>query len=159
MFLKSRDNDAALQLVYQLSIDLAGDPEQVKAVQALTKDQSRPLIGLRGAHGLFGSDEWWGNIQSGVLPIRQVSGVIKRLFVSGQEPNSEVNTFELLLDSGSKHIESIYTNNEVSRGLFKLESRVEILYALDELKMQPAANGGVNYSEIVLEMAIYASNT
>ncbi len=158
MFLKSRKNDIALQVVYQLAVELAGDPAQVKAVQTLTKDQSRPFMGLRGKYGLFGSDEWWRNIQNGVLPTRHISGTIKRLFHSGQEQESEINTFELLLGEGLLHIESIYTNDKANRNLFKVGSRVEILYVLDELKMQPAANSEINYSEIVLEMAIQVQN-
>ncbi|EMI40263.1 hypothetical protein RRSWK_07223 [Rhodopirellula sp. SWK7] len=31
---------------------------------------------------------------------------------------------------------------------------VHVVYALDELKRQPAADGGVNYSRVALEMAI-----
>ncbi|PAU56072.1 hypothetical protein BZL41_20230 [Pseudomonas sp. PIC25] len=155
MFLKSNGNDSTLQMVYQLSTELAKDPEQIRLVQSLTIDPSRPFIGLKGTYGLFGSSEWWENIKNRILPTCHVSGVIKRLFVSGQEKDSENNAFELLLDDGSRYIESIYSNTVAGRSLFKVGNKVEIIYALDELKMQPAVSGGVNYSKIVLEMAVH----
>ncbi|AJQ94187.1 hypothetical protein [Gynuella sunshinyii] len=153
MFLKLDEDNSSLQLVYQLSEELKNDPEQVAMAQALTQDESRPF-GLKGTHGLFGSDEWWDNLRKGVLPVRHVSGVIERLFVSGQEKGMEANTFDLLLNDGGSHTESIFVDSEKYRQLFKVGSRVEILYALDELKMQPAPGGRINYSEIVVEMAV-----
>ncbi len=153
MFLIFDEAGSAMKLVYQLSEELKNDPEQVAKVQALTQDSSRPF-GLKGAHGLFGSDEWWENLRNGILPVRHVSGVIKRLFISGQEKGREANTFDLLLDNGEVHTESIFVNSEKNRQLFKVGSQVEILYALDELKMQPSQGARINYSEIVVEMAV-----
>jgi hypothetical protein len=40
---------------------------------------------------------------------------------------------------------------------FKVGRRAEIVRALDELKDQPADDGGVNYAEITLEMAVSIS--
>lgn len=140
-----------LRLVYELLEELKHDHEQVAMAQALTKDDSKSF-GLKGTHGLFGSEEWWENIKNGVMPTRHISGVIDRLFVSGQEQDSEENAFDLLLDDGSIHTESIFVNNKSDIDLFKKGSRVEVLYALDELKSD--SPGGANYSEIVLEMAV-----
>jgi hypothetical protein len=153
MFIKLDKVGVPMKLVYQLSEELRHDSEQVAMAQALTQDESRPF-GLKGSHGLFGSDEWWDNIKKGILPMRYISGVIDRLFVSGQEQGAQVNTFDLRLSDGSLHTESIFANNQDDYQLFKLGSRVSIVYVLDELKMQPAPVGGVNYSEIVLEMAV-----
>ncbi|MNV27916.1 hypothetical protein D3C71_1190830 [compost metagenome] len=44
--------------VYRLSEELAGDPEKIVDAQALTLDQTRPQMGLKGNLGLFGSPEW-----------------------------------------------------------------------------------------------------
>ena len=35
-----------------------------------------------------------------------------------------------------------------------LGAGLELLYALDELKQQPAADGSINYADIALEMAV-----
>jgi|GEM_PF-3930023 len=38
--------------------------------------------------------------------------------------------------------------------LFQVGATVNIIYALLELKMQPASDGGINYSKTVIEMSI-----
>lgn len=153
MLLKLNDESSSMKLVYQLSEELKHDPGQVAKAQALTQDDSKPF-GLKGTHGLYGSEVWWNNIKKNVLPLRQISGVIERLYVSGQEQSSQANTFDLLLSDGSLHTESILVNSRADYQLFKVGSRVEILYVFDELKMQPAPGGGVNYLDILLEMAV-----
>lgn len=142
-----------MKLVYQLSEDLKHHPERVAKAQALTGDKSKPF-GLKGEHGLYGSEVWWNNIKKGVLPVRRISGIIERLFISGQERDSQANTFDLLLSDGSLHTESILVNDQADYQLFKVGSRVEILYVFDELKVQPAPEGDVNYLDILLEMAV-----
>lgn len=149
----AKTEGSALRVVYELSEELKNDPQQVIMVQALTKDSMRAFIGLKGTHGLFGSDEWWENIKKGVLPTRCVSGTITRMFVAGQD-GGDVNEFELSMESGSSCTESIYVNDLVDRKLFKTGCKVEITYVFDELKLQPAEDGGVNYSKIVLKMAV-----
>jgi hypothetical protein len=48
----------------------------------------------------------------------------------------------------------IYVNDAEDVKLFRVGARVDVLYALDELKQQPAREGGINYSRIALEMAV-----
>ncbi len=153
MYLKLNGMESSIQLVYQLAEDLKGNPEYVNEIQSLTKDKSK-MFGLKGTYGLFGSDIWWDNIQNGVLPTRQISGVITDLFAAGQDSNIQPNAFDLLLDNGSTCTESIYVNNLDNYGLFKLGSRIHIIYVLDELKIQPSPSGGINYTETVMEVAI-----
>lgn len=143
-----------MKVVYRLEDELRNDPEQVRLAQVLTLDPLRPQIGLRGKWGLFGSPEWWGNIRSGVVPLRRVSGAISRMYVSGQDLAQKDNTFDLLCDDGSVLMESCYATEHKGEELYRVGARVEILYALDELKLQPADDGGVNYSDIVLEVAV-----
>lgn len=150
MFLKLNELGLDSKLVYQLAEELKNDPQQVVMAQALTKDVSRPF-GLKGTFGLFGSEDWWANIKNGVMPTNFVKGVISRLFISGQDEDSQPNTFELLLPNGNSHTESIFTGNAQDKNLFQLGRSVYIFYALDELKAQSL---GSNYSEIVVEMAV-----
>jgi hypothetical protein len=139
--------------VYELSKELEGDPGQVADAQALTLDQTRPNIGLKGRHGLFGSQEWWENISSGVIPTKRISGVIERVYVAGQDRSDIPNTFDMALPDGGRRMEGIYVNspNDVAR--YRVGVKVEVLYALDELKA-PLPGGGSAYSEIVLEVSI-----
>lgn len=139
--------------VYQLSEELAQDPEQVADAQALTLDQSRPHIGLKGSLGLFGSAEWWANIEAGVMPLKRISGEIKRVYVAGQDRSDVPNAFDLLSGDGQVQMEGIYVNSPEDVAFYQVGRKVHIVYALDELKM-PLPDGGRNYSEIVLEVYI-----
>ena len=143
-----------MKLVYQLSEELNSDPQQVALAQALTLDSSRPEMGLKGTYGLFGSPQWWKSVVDGVMPLKRVSGIVRRVYISGQDPSAEDNTFDLLTSDGSTLAESCYVNNEHDLRFFKVGHRVEIAYGLDELKSQPGPDGQVNVSEIVLEMAV-----
>lgn len=145
-----------MKTVYELKDKLKTDNEYVKTVQKLTLDDSRPLLGLKGAHGLFGSDEWWENIKNGVIKSESISGVIEECFFAGQDARwgDEVNSFILRLDNGSKLEESIYTKDKNNKKLFVPGAVVAIVYVFDELKKQPAQDGDINYSRTVLEVAV-----
>ncbi len=154
MLMKLENIGVPMKLVYLLSEELNGNPQKVALVHALTLDNTRPLLGLRGKHGLYATPEWWNNIERGVLPTQHVYGIVERMYVSGQDGGSVADTFDLVMSDGTKRMESCYVNAEEDYKAFHVGHRVDILYALDELKSQPASNGGVNYSRIVLEMAV-----
>lgn len=154
MLLKLENSKIPMKLVYFLSEELKNKPEQIVLTQSLTLDKSRPNIGLKGTNGLFGSQEWWNSINQGKMPLLYVSGVITRTYVAGQDPSPVDNAFSLLLDDGSKVEESIYDYiKEEDKKLFQKGSRVEIIYANDELKRKNS-NGEKAYLDIVLEMAV-----
>ncbi|MDP1978671.1 hypothetical protein [Undibacterium sp.] len=141
------------KLVYELSLELAHDFEQVSLAQTLTLDESRPLMGLRGTYGLFGSEKWWRNIANGLMPTKVISGVIERVYSSGQDADNEINTMDVISKEGEHLMEGIYLNFEKDLSLFKVGAEVYIFYALDPLKKQ-TSGGAVQFSEIVVEVAI-----
>jgi hypothetical protein len=143
-----------MRLVYSLLQAIADDPEDVKLTQALTLDATRPLLGLKGRHGLYGSQQWWNSIDQRKMPLLFVGGIIQRAYVAGMDQCDENNTIDLLLDDGSIRMEGIYANNKADISMFRVGCRVELVCALDELKRQPAPDGSVNYLEIPLEMAV-----
>jgi hypothetical protein len=143
-----------MKVVYRLAEELKNDPGQVALAQALTQDKSRPSMGLKGTFGLFASPQWWDSIDQGRMPLLKLSGVIGRTYVAGQDESESVNSMELILADGSVRLEGIYANNEDDKKLFRVGCKVEVIYARDELKQQPGADGGINYSEIPLEMAV-----
>lgn len=138
--------------IYRLSEELAGDPEQVVDAQALTLDETRPHMGLKGSLGLFGSSEWWESIQNGIMPQRRVSGVIKRVFVAGQDRSEIPNAFDMITPDGVR-MEGIYVNSPEDVAYYEVGRRVEVVYALDELKMA-LPSGEKNHLEIVIEVSI-----
>ncbi len=143
-----------MKRVYQLSDELKNDPKQIHLAQALTLNASKPIMGLKGTHGLFGSPEWWSSIEQRKMPLLFVSGIIRRVYVAGQDGGDENNGIILLLEDGSLRDVGIYVNDKSDIPLFRVGCRVEIVYALDELKKQPAQDGRINHSKIVLEMAV-----
>lgn len=140
-----------MRLIYQLSEELAQDPQQVEKAQALTLDKSRPTMGLKGSHGLFGSPVWWENIENGSLPTKNISGTIKRTYIAGQDESEVDNAFDLLCDDGSIIQESCYVNNQSNISIYQAGRRVLIKYALDELK-QPRRDGQPDHSLIPIEV-------
>lgn len=143
-----------MKRVYFLSEELQKNPEQIALTQALTLNPAKPQMGLKGVHGLFGSEAWWKNINQKTMPLMFVSGVIVRAYVAGQDREERNNTIDLVLDDGSTQSVGIYTIQPEDAGLFRVGCRAEIVYALDELKKQPAFDGGINYSKVALEMAV-----
>nr|WKF59906.1 hypothetical protein HUO10_004417 [Paraburkholderia busanensis] len=82
------------------------------------------------------------------------SGIVLHAYVAGQDSGEQNNAIDLKLDDGSVHMTGIFVNNKSDAELVRPGCRVGIVYAQDELKKQPAANGGVNYLNIALEMAV-----
>ena len=66
-----------MKKIYDLAVTLTQDPAQVADAQALTLDDTRPRFGLKGVYGLFGSDEWWGNLKAGRIPTVIYEGEIE----------------------------------------------------------------------------------
>lgn len=154
MLLNLDQVDVPMKLVYLLSRELKANPQRVELTQALTLDQSRPNMGLKGTYGLFGSQEWWDSIEQRRMPVLLLSGVIKDAYVAGQDPSEINNTIDLMLDDGSVCEVGIYVNDELDISLFRVGCRADIVYALDEMKEQPDVDGGINRSKTALEMAV-----
>lgn len=161
MLIDTDTHSLAMKRVYDFAEVLAQDPGQVKLAQALTLNTSRPHLGLRGTHGLFGSEEWWENIRNGRMKTVSYSGVIERTYFAGQDSRrgNQVNSFSLRLADGSLVEHSIYATSKEDRSLFVTGAAVLMVCALDELKSQPATDGGINYSQLVLEVAVSVGNT
>ena len=147
-----------MKTVYTLADALAEDPGRVAKTQALTLDSSRPRMGLKGSHGLFASVAWWQNIAARRLQTQTLTGCIERTYFAGQDSRrgDQVNSFTLRLADGSTADESIYTHHKHDIKLFVPGATVTMTYALDELKAR-AADGGVDYARIVLEVSVSAS--
>ena len=143
-----------MKSVFDLAEELRVNPAQVKLTQALTLNSSKPSMGLKGSMGLFGSSEWWENISAGTMPSMRFSGIIERAYYAGQGGSGPNNMIDIITDEGRPESIGIYVNDPADVQLFKRGRRVEIVYALDELKQQPGPDGKVNYSKVALKMAV-----
>ena len=146
-----KNQQYSMKFIYTLAEDLKNNPEQIELAQKLTRDETRPLMGLKGTHGLFGSDAWWNSIYSKKMKLKFMSGVITRTYYAGMDSDRKHNSYELALDNGSLHQESFYANDDRDIISYKIGKRVLIAYALDELKKSEPNN---KYLKIPIEIAI-----
>ena len=144
MLLRLDEAGIPMKHVFQLSDELENNPERVALTQALTLNTSKPRMGLKGTYGLFGSEDWWESIRQRKMPQLVLSGVVQRAYVAGQDEKGMNNTIDLLLDDGSICSVGIYVNDKEDSKLFRPGFRADVIYALDELKQHPAADGRVN---------------
>ncbi len=142
-----------MKVVCSLRNDLEKDPSKVRDAQSLTLNDARPMLGLKGNRGLFGSEEWWSNIESGVIVGECVTGVIGSLYVAGQERLDHPNEFEFTLNDGSSRSEAILMDDPNSISAYAIGRRVHIHYAYDELKC-PLRNGHPQYLDFVVKIEI-----
>lgn len=148
------DLDNKVKLVFSLQKRLQREPIYIEKAQALTLNTNKPFIGLKGTHGLYGSDEWWCNLYNGVIPTVCYSGQIIDVYEAGQDKIGRLNTVKIILPNDSFYEVAIYVNNENDRSLYKSGSKLYLVKAFNELKYQPRDSNNKNYSEITLELAV-----
>jgi hypothetical protein len=116
----------ALLTVY----DLRHDHQRIRWVQEATKITKD--LGLEPTHGLFGSAEWWRNIESRRLPLIQASGNITDIYSVGEAEHPE---FTMVDNAG---IESSWTreaNRTEDDDLYLIGRRVEVDYVLQRRRL------------------------
>lgn len=146
-------NTKTMITVFDLKKDLEKNPDRISLTQALTLNRDKPQMGLRGSHGLFGSAEWWRNIESGSIKTLRISGIIKEAYFAGQGETGKNNMIDLITEAGEQESVGIYLNNPADVSFFKNGHSVEIEYALDELK-QTNPDGSPKYSRVTLNMRV-----
>ncbi|WP_336936772.1 hypothetical protein [Acinetobacter modestus] len=137
MIKESKLVESGYKLVYNLKDYLLVNQDWIDGAQETTLDESS-TAGLKGNYGLFGSDEWWENIENGNIETYVVSGTIMGL--------NEENTFmeankvtTIKLDNEEREIYGgvDFTNEEIEiryRSLFKVGNKIVTFYILDKLK-------------------------
>lgn len=89
-------------------------------------------FGLKVTHGLFGSVEWWRNIETGLIPVIRYSGIITRLFRAGVHNESE--RFEMVTQDGQSFEYDCISIDRRDRKLYRIGARVELSFVSQELK-------------------------
>src|SRR5262249_49094767 len=91
---------AKMITVYSLRQELEKNTEYVRRAQQLSLDASKPHMGLSARLGLYGSDEWWQNVEKGVIPRARYLGVITETFCAGMDSDRRHNSFRMKTDDG-----------------------------------------------------------
>lgn len=85
-----------MTIVYQLKEDLRLIQQVQRATLATDK------FGIEPTHGVFGSNEWWQNIESGRLALHRLSGKITKVYMSGMGPVGDWPEFTMVSDTGEE---------------------------------------------------------
>lgn len=144
-----------MYLVYHVRDKIRKDPNYIKKVQALTLNELRPMHGLKGTYGLYGSFEWLNNLESGKIPRKEISGIIQRIYTTDMDNGNIPDTMDIeLKDIGKIVKQGIFLNNESDINLFMVGKKVEIIYYIEDMKAIDHSTGENKKHEFVLEMKI-----
>lgn len=101
-----RDNDVLSKGYYEASADPDGP------------------YGLKITHGIPAGEEWWANIESGVLPLITRKGIITRTYYGGMMFSDPM--FDMLTDTGEMFKYLCYVNNEFDGYEYCRGRRIEV---------------------------------
>lgn len=138
--------------VFSLRKYLEDNPKDVLMTQKVTLNEKKTNLGLNGTYGLYGSDEWWNNINNNIIPKKTIEGRILRKYITGQDENI-FNTIDILLENGIVFSEGIYFNNKKDIKLYDEGVNIKILYIYDDRKAKDE-NGMHLKSKIVYDIYI-----
>jgi len=113
-------------IVYQLR----RDKQQIEAVQRATTTTRK--FGIMRTHGLFGSDEWWKNIESRKLAVHTLSGIIARLYMGGMRDRPE---FIVRSDDGKESSWLRQANSKELDEFYSVGRQIEIDYVLQRHRL------------------------
>jgi threonine dehydrogenase-like Zn-dependent dehydrogenase len=154
MFIDIEHSQFTMKRTYTLAREVELAPQTVEKAQRLTLDRSRPKMGLKGRHGLFASPEWWKNVENGTIDILRIQGQVVDVYAAGPDATALPDMIDIAAPDGTVVSAGIYVNDPNDVALYTVGRQVELVYALDELKDQPAVDGGINRARIALEMAV-----
>ena len=135
----------ALLTVY----DLRKDHQRISWLQEAATTTRH--VGLEPTHGLFGSRDWWRNIESGRLPVFKASGVITEVYHVGEGDFPE---FAMIDGDGietSWKREANYTEDDDH---YVIGRRVELTYVLQRARMDLADLGLDQTEKCILTLRI-----
>ncbi|WP_457970433.1 hypothetical protein [Acinetobacter calcoaceticus] len=130
--------DQGYKLIFDLKIWLEKNgKDEIRSTHALTLDSTNNS-GLSGVYGLYGTSEWWDNIEKGNIETYIVSGVIADL-CEGNIFVDDNTMITIVSDNTEENIyEGVVFTNEILKrecgNLYSKGSKIVVFYILDELK-------------------------
>ncbi|MDA3557280.1 hypothetical protein MKL42_07150 [Acinetobacter sp. AOR15_HL] len=130
--------DQGYKLIFDLKIWLEKNgKDEIRSTHALTLD-STTNSGLSGVYGLYGTSEWWDNIEKGNIETYIVSGVIADL-CKGNIFVDDNTMITIVSDNNEENIyEGVVFTNEILKrecgNLYSKGNKIVVFYILDELK-------------------------
>lgn len=136
--------------VYSLREELANNPQRLELIHKVSLDRSKTWAGLSPRLGLFGTEEWWRNVEIGLIPRVRYDGLITETFCAGMDSDRRHNSFRMKTDDGRE-----YSWNMIPKykPLFRPGHRAEIVTIVHELKRR-SADGKPELMDQPLEMRL-----
>lgn len=149
--------DQGYKLIFDLKIWLEKNgKDEIRSTHALTLD-STTNSGLSGVYGLYGTSEWWDNIEKGNIETYIVSGVIANL-CKGNIFVDDNTMITIVSDNTEENIyEGVVFTNEILKrecsNLYSKGNKIVVFYILDELKDKDTWNSLIQSKFGVLPIA------
>lgn len=132
-----------LTSVYRLREDV----QQIQNIQRATLTTEE--FGLQQTHGLFGSPEWWQNIERGALPLQTARGRITKVYMGSMGDWPE---FKMLTSEGAELTWTRDVNCREFDALFREGAEVEVDYVVQSSK--PKSWSGASPTNCVVEVRV-----
>jgi hypothetical protein len=129
--------------------DLREDHQRIRWMQEAT--MTTRDFGLEPTHGLFGSAEWWRNIEDGELPAYQASGLITNVYNVGEGDHPE---FSMVDESGIETTWKREVNRAEDDDLYIIGRMVELEYVLQRTRIDLTDLGIDQTEKCVLSVRI-----
>lgn len=153
------DADMPMKRVFRLSEHHRLHPEELSKIQALTLDETRPTEGLSWYRGLYGSNEWWHNVQCEKIRRGFESGIISDVYARRDDwAGSPGLLINVLVSRTELRGMPVYVNDEADLALFQVGCRVDFIHLhLEEkcpLSAEDERKAGIEWAPDLLEMTI-----
>ncbi|MDM7982832.1 MAG: hypothetical protein QUV02_00145 [Maricaulis sp.] len=113
--------------------DAAYSPRAIQKSRNLSLSSDSPY-GVVAEFGLYGSEEWWENIQRGKIPTRITEGRVIGLFEEGQDRSGVPNSVEIETLDGCRVKRSIRFSNEPESERLKVGYKIKLVEIIQKLK-------------------------
>jgi hypothetical protein len=134
--------------------DLREDHQRIRWMQEAT--MTTRDFGLEPTHGLFGSEDWWQNIELGRLPTFQVSGLITNVYNIGEGDHPE---FSMVDNLGIETTWKREVNHADDDDLYIIGRMIELEYVLQRTRIDLTDLGIEQTEKCVLSVRIDVPRT
>jgi hypothetical protein len=129
--------------------DLREDHQRMRWMQEAT--MTTRDFGLEPTHGLFGSADWWLNIEQGRLPIYHLTGLITNICNVGESDHPE---FSMVDHSGIETTWKREVNCAEDDDLYVMGRMIELAYVLQRTRIDLTDLGIDQTEKCVLSVRI-----
>jgi hypothetical protein len=126
--------------------NLKDDSKRIRMVQEVSLDKNSYAGYKTENELLFGTEEWFNEVENGIIPKQIIKGFISRVYMSGHNDYPE---FEIENDEGKKTT----WQREGTDDAYKVGKRVELIYVEQKYKHPIGIVGAISKCVIKIKIA------